>query len=197
MGDSNFGRIKFGDGWGTIGRCTPGMKDWAAKVEDIVPLKAASFRNVVTMCGTNNLKSDDCNVEGTYRVYKGKLEEIQRLNPRVNLFVCPVLPTRDGSINDRVFKFNALLRTDLNICGLKVKIVNGLSSFVDNQGLLKAHLHDTRTESDVLHINDAGYCMLVRHIKAAIFGNKFGSKVHSSRPYARAVRDGLPSPSHW
>ncbi len=196
VGDSNFGRIKFGDGRGTIGRCTPGMKDWAAKVEDIVPLKAAPFRNVVTMCGTNNLKSDDCNVEETYRMYKGKLEEIQRLNPRANFFVCPVLPTRDRSINNRIFKFNRLLRSDLTRCTLKVKIVNGLGSFVDNQGLLKINLHDARTESDVLHINDAGYSMLVGHVKAAIFGNKFSSKVHSSKPYSRALSDGLPHPHH-
>ncbi len=192
VGDSNFGRIRFGEGKGTIGRCTPGTKDWAAKVEDIDPVKAVPYRNVITMCGTNNLKDNNCDVEETYRVYKGKLEEIRKLNPRANLFVCPVLPTRDGDINKNIFKFNMLLRTDLTRCALKVKVVNGLLSFVDNQGLLKTSLHDARTESDVLHINDAGYCMLVRHIKAAIFGNKFGSKVHSSRPYSSAASDGYP-----
>ena len=37
VGDSNFGCIRFGEGRGNVGAATPGLKDWSAKVDDIIP----------------------------------------------------------------------------------------------------------------------------------------------------------------
>ena len=68
-------------------------------------------------------------------------------------------------------------------------IVNGFSEFVDPTGLLKTTLHDKRSPTDVLHINNKGYCILVKLIKQAIFGvKKSKSKVNTGRPFSSFFR---------
>ena len=45
--------------------------------------------------------------------------------------------------------------------------------FIDySSGLLKVYLFDKRSETDVLQINDAGYCILVSCTKRAIRSSK-------------------------
>ena len=63
VGDSNFGRVKFGEGRGKVGKSTPGEVAWAAKVQNIDPLKCTSFQNIIVMCGTNNLKEESISSE--------------------------------------------------------------------------------------------------------------------------------------
>ena len=169
-----------------MGAATPGLRDWAPHVTDINPQKTLGYKNVVVMSGTNDLKieMDDEEVEilNVYKKYKAKFEEIRKINPSCRLFVCPVLPTRDTSINNRVRKFNKLIHNDLMKAGLKICFVEGFSSFVDfSSGLLKESLFDKRSETDVLHINDAGYCILVSCIKGAGGGGGGGSSSKFSR----------------
>ena len=145
VGDSNFGRIRFGEGRGNVGAATPGLKDWSPKVDDIIPSKSRSYRNVVVMCGTNDLKhpmeNEDEEILTIYKKYKGKFEEVRKLNPKCKLFVCPVLPTRDQSINVRIVKFNKLIFSDLAKSNLYVSVVHGFAEFVDrSNGLLKQHI---------------------------------------------------------
>ena len=185
--DSNFGHIKFGEGRGTIGKSTPGTKEFAACVEDIKPEKTMSFKNIVAMCGTNNLKIRDANVVEIYKKYKGKLEEIRKRSPKCNIFVCPVLPSRDHQINNRVFEFNGLLFDDLVHSNLNITLVRGLDVFLDNNLLLKAAFHDKRTASDVLHINSFGYSALVKCIKTALFGAKTKKSLETGRQSSGAA----------
>ena len=62
IGDSNFGRIEFGSGLGKVGTVTPGTREWAPCIKDIKPSICASYRNVVVICGTNDLKAKDSKV---------------------------------------------------------------------------------------------------------------------------------------
>ena len=137
------------------------------------------------MCGTNNLKRSECDVVETYKSYKGKLEQIRELNPKSHIHVCPVLPTREPSINTRIFEFNKLLRTDLVRSGIRVNIVDGFMQFVDKKSsILKTTFHDDSKAGDPLHINTAGYCVLIKCIKDCIFGSKNKNK---GRSYASAL----------
>ena len=189
VGDSNFGKIKFGEGKGYVGKSTPGLKDFAPTVESIEPSKCLSYCNVVIMCGTNNLKKSNVNVLETYKTYKGKFEEIRKLNPKCNLFVCPVLPSRSRDINAKIVKFNKLLFSNLVQSNLKVNIVHGFGAFVDKIGILKDVLHDKRSTEDVLHINETGYKILVKCIKTAIFDvKKAKSKFTTGRLYSNVTR---------
>ena len=195
VGDSNFGKIKFGEGKGYVGKSTPGLKDFAPTVESIEPSKCLSYCNVVIMCGTNNLKKSNVDVLETYKTYKGKFVEIRKLNPKCNLFVCPVLPSRSRDINAKIVQFNKLLFSDLVQSNLKVNIVHGFGAFVDKVGILKDALHDKRTTEDVLHINETGYKILVKCIKTAIFDvKKTKSKFTTGRLYSNVTRGGPPNP---
>ena len=188
VGDSNFGGIEFGSGRGKVGKATPGFRDWAACVKDIVPTKCASYRNVVIMCGTNDLKNNKNDVLGTYKVLKGKIEQIRSVNEHGNIFVCPVLPSRDLAINQRINEFNRYLFHDLQQSNLGVNFVHGFNEFAAH-GVLKDTLHDKRTPKDVLHINVKGYSILVRLIKQAIFSVKKSKKTSTTgRLYSHVVR---------
>ena len=189
VGDSNFGHLEFGSGHGKIGTATPGVRDWAACVKDISPMKCASYRNIVIMCGTNDLKVNDPKILETYQVLKGKVEQIREVNPQGKIFVCPVLPSRSLAINQRINEFNQYLFHDLQQSNLKVNIVQGFSEFVDHTGLLKTALHDKRLPTDILHINNKGYCILVKLIKQAIFSaKKSRSKVSAGRLFTSFFR---------
>ena len=156
IGDSNFGRIEFGSGHGKVGTATPGIREWAPCVKDIKPSVCASYRNVVVMCGTNDLKNKDCDVRTIYQVYKGKIEQIREENQACNLFVCPVLPSRNRNLNHKINDFNWYLFNDLQHDSLRVHIVQGFNEFADHSGVLRPSLHDLRTPNDTLHINDKG-----------------------------------------
>ena len=126
IGDSNFGQVKFGDGKGKVGGSTPGVRFWAPTVESVDPLCCSSFKNVVLMVGTNNLKTniEDGQIENLYKQYKTKVSLIRKYNPKCKIFVCPVLPTKSHAINRRINIFNRFLHDDLIQCSdLKVVLV--------------------------------------------------------------------------
>jgi hypothetical protein len=200
-GDSNFGPIKMGDGKGKVGKATPGVRDFAATVEDVNPTKCIAFQNVVCMFGTNNLKkkeeTSEEDIKKIYRVYKGKLEQIRQLNPRCKLLVCPVLPTTDPTINRKILIFNNFLYNDLQRSSLRINIVWGFAAFVGHNGLLKSSLHGEHWEGDSLHINLEGTRLLVRLIKQNIFSLRRPKGASSSvdgRTYQGVLQG--PPPSH-
>ena len=102
---------------------------------------------------------------------KGKIEQIRSVNEHGNVFVCPVLPSRDLAINHRINEFNKYLFHDLQQSNLGVNFVHGFNEFAAH-GILKDALHDKRTPRDVLHINAKGYTIILRLIKKAIFSVK-------------------------
>ena len=175
-GGSNCDKVRFGEGSGTLGRAMPGVVEKAPRLKHIIPEKCASYRNTVVMCGTNELKpqmknkviSEDRSVIDIYKLYKGKIEDLRRANPRGRLFICPVLPTRDSRLNMRVKEFNRYLFDDLSSSKLDVHIVPGFDDFCDNQGLLRQTLHEYHFPNDVLHINGSGCRILVGCVKNAI-----------------------------
>jgi hypothetical protein len=200
IGDSNFDKITVGTGKGTVGGSTPGVKIRAPLFEHIVPESCSSYRNVVLMCGTNELKpahkesgKPERGVIDIYKEYKGIVEDIRHCNPRGNIIICPVLPTRDGNINSRVMDFNRLIFDDLARCPLNVEVVSGFDDFLDRcDGLLSKVLFEKHSNTDVLHINGRGCALLVKCIKRTIFGIKkrrnVGSKVAAGRGWPDLVR---------
>ena len=197
VGDSNFGPIHFGTGRGKMGQATPGVRLWAATVDDIDPLSCVGFRNVVVMEGTNNLKSDEMDDEGIrelYKRYKTKLAQIRRYNPRCKLIVCPVLPTKSHKINRKINMFNRFLFSDLSQCNLKVLVVDGFMTFLDKSTNLLRNSLAKPDASDILHINGRGVGALVKLIKNCIFTSRDYNRLVGSRLYSNAFRGGPPDP---
>ena len=197
VGDSNFGPIHFGTGRGKMGQATPGVRLWAATVDDIDPLSCVGFRNVVVMEGTNNLKSDEMDDEGIrelYKRYKTKLAQLRRYNPRCKLIVCPVLPTKSHKINRKINMFNRFLFSDLSQCNLKVLVVDGFMTFLDKSTNLLRNSLAKPDASDILHINGRGVGALVKLIKNCIFTSRDYNRLVGSRLYSNAFRGGPPDP---
>ena len=194
VGDSNFGKIQFGVGKGKVGQATPGFRSFVPQVEDIDPLACTSYKNIVVMAGTNDLKKNmtDEGILELYKTLKTKILQIRKYNPRCRLFVCPVLPTKSTVINKKIFMFNKYIVNDLLQCDLHVVLVEGFRDFVDNQTSLLKHVFAVNDPNDTLHVNaNQGVRLLVRLIKQAIFRAKtYNKNSHtnftaswSSKPY--------------
>lgn len=193
VGDSNFKKVEFGSGKGKMGAYQPGVNTRCYTIEDFDPLKCLSYKNVVLMMGTNNLRSRDMNsrekIRELFCLYKSKIKLIQMLNKKCNIFVCPVLPTKLAVVNSKIFYFNTLLRSDLTQSSFGVTIVDGLELFLDSRGQLNS---DLAYPGDDLHINGDGASMLVKLIKDCIFREKvkkgkFANRT-SDKSYANIVR---------
>ena len=82
IGDSNFGKIQFGTGKGKVEQATPRFRSFNPKTSDIDPLACTSYRNVVVMTGTNDLKKNnlsDTEILDLYKVYKTKISQIKNI----------------------------------------------------------------------------------------------------------------------
>ena len=197
VGDSNFGSIKIGRGKGYTGESTPGLRFWAPTIDSLNPLAYTSYRNVVIMVGTNDLKLDSVqshdNIKDLYSKYKTKITLIRKYNKNCKIFVCPVLPSKSHKINRKVVEFNQYLFNDLCLSDLKVNLVEGFLNFLDvRRNLLK----DEFAKGDELHINGRGTSVLVKFIKNAIFQAKQQQKKQSKhRLYSEASRGGSSNPA--
>jgi alkylated DNA repair dioxygenase AlkB len=198
IGDSNFGPINFGSGKGKLGASTPGSRFWCPTIDKVDPLEYTSFKNVVLMVGTNNLKLeevDDKEIKELYKLYKTKVSQIRKYNPRCKLFICPILPSKLHNINRKVFKFNSYLYNDLCQSNLSVTLVEGFEQFFDNSTNLLRSTFSRPSPDDVLHLNDRGIKVLVSLIKRAIFYRK---NTHNNpvdrRLFSNVLRGGPPSP---
>ena len=120
------------------------------KVESIDPIKCMSYRNVVLMCGTNDLReiqsstpTAEDDIRSVYKLYKLKISQIRALNSKCKIIICPVLPSLDRGLNSKIGFFNSLLRSDLSHSNLSVDIVQGFNQFVDpTTGLLRRDMHN-------------------------------------------------------
>ena len=192
IGDSNTSRLKFGsDPRQSFGDSLPGKQVLDAPViDEINPLDCAGYRNVVLLCGINDLRKEcvksEKDVKNIYGKFVSKIEQIQVINPRAKIYVCPVLPTKLADVNRRAVCFNRHIFNDLISSNFGVSVVFGFDRFLDEQGLLHQNLSrrlNKHQRPDYLHLNWKGCAQLARLIKNTIFHRK------SSRVDGRSYRD--------
>ena len=175
---SNTKYIVYGEGEGTFGFANPGVKRWAPRVEHIDPSSCVAFPNVIVQVGVNSIKdrnitcsenrtSDkhDHTVGDVFARFYTKVREIRELNPKCNLFVSPVLPTKSTELNAKANLFNFLIARELidsSCCALPVY---GLEDLADRNGFLAREFSN---DGDPLHLNRAGSKILARRIKSAL-----------------------------
>ncbi len=200
MGDSNSRPIEFGDGRGKVGKATPGRRAEAVHIEDISPEECVSYKNVVLLAGTNNLKNNDIESQSDViklaELYKDKIVSIRRLNKNCNIHITPVIPTKSNKVNVKIQHFNNLVAHELTQYFPKLFVVSGTRDFADPNGLLSDRYAKSNDRSG-LHLNKFGIAHLVRSIKQSIFqGKSMGSKVHSNRAFSNAVQYGRNFPDY-
>ena len=163
-------------------------------VSDIDPLACTSYKNIVVMVGTNDLKKNmsDPEIRELYKLYKTKISQIRKYNPRCRLLICPVLSL---VINKRIVTFNKFINSDLLQSTLHVTFTEGFFEFVDDNSSILKNMYDVNDTNDILHMNtNKGVRLLVRLIKQAIFRAKTFNKTVDQRTYANVTRGGLIAP---
>ena len=198
IGDSNTGKLKFGEEKGTFGKATPGCRVWAPTIDKIDPIDTAGYSNVVILCGINDVKqkniSSKSDVYNVYSALRLKIEMIHCINPKAHIFVCPLLPSRLFSAVEKINDFNSHIFDDLQFIDYNISIVQGFHDFVGDNHLLASRY--SRGEGDYLHLNVNGINVLANKIKTHIFDRKKGRSrmVTPNCTFARAAQR-PPAPS--
>ena len=115
------------------------------------------------MCGINNLKSDllktPHNVREVYNSLVSKVPQIQYINPKAHVYVCPVLSTKLAELNRKGMCFNNLILNELLPSNFGVTYVDGFQEFIDHHGLLNRELSRFK-RPDFFHLNWGGFVWL-------------------------------------
>ena len=151
----------------------PGKRVGRFTIEELDARDSIAYSNVVVMCGINNLKQpsirNNCDVRACFDTLCCKIREIQQLNGRASVFICPILPTKSHDLNRRAKFFNHLIFTELLPCNLSLMLVTGFGDFLDQNGLLAGEFAN-QNPRDHLHLNySRGAAVLASCIKSAIF----------------------------
>ena len=196
-GDSNLQPIKFGEGKGKVGASTPGKVTWSAHIGDLSPTDFMSYGNAVLMVGTNDLKKDTVkdihDIRELYKLYKSKIINIQKLNPKCKVFICPVLPCKHPSVNHKIRLFNQFLFNDLVQTSFGVTVVGGFGQFLARGHTWTLSENLARPDHTGLHVNEAGTRLLVRLVKASMYSRKLSAgKITSNKTYRNALAHSDP-----
>ncbi len=203
VGDSNSKNFAFGEGKGTFGKGLPGKRVKASDVRSISPLDCLSYANVVIQCGVNDIRdshvgghktSTNINVDNTFKELKGKIDLICQLKKNINVFICPILPTRSSVLNARAVRFNNLIYSqiiDQNYYRCNMINVSSLCDATYRTNLLDP----AYSRGDMVHLNRRGTGRLASIIKDVIFlkyNSGKGGRINSRKPYSAALHDGPP-----
>ena len=166
-------------------------------IEQINPLDYLSYNNVVVQCGINDLVncqlSGPNDVKKIFKQYKAKIDHILALKQNINIFICPLLPTRSIFLVKAVNLFNSLLWSEIIEKNYRCTLlaITGLS---DDSGLLEYKY----SKGDRLHLNFKGRVFLAMLIKKTIF-LKYNSgkngRISSNRPYSDTLGNAARGPT--
>ena len=177
IGDSNTCDLKFGEERGkSFGKFLPGRQIFAPTIDKIDPYACCGFNNVVVLCGLNDIRKDEIksavDVKRIFNTYVEKVLQIQAVNVRANLFICPLLPTKCIELNRKVNFFNYLIDQQLLPTNFGVRLIHGFAdAFADENGLLIQDLSRKLTrfrKPDYLHLNWKGVAKLANMIKDTV-----------------------------
>ena len=189
IGDSNTKGLKFGtDPKRSFGKLLPGKQFHASTIEDIDPYVCCGYKNVVVMCGINNIRKDQVRNENDlrtiYNMFSLKLNQIQSINKNCHIYIVPILPTKRSDLNRRAVRFNRFIIEELVPANFGVTLIRGIDDFLDENGLLDRELSRDFTwfrRPDFLHLNLRGLAQLARLIKNSILFRNSGGVRRSRR----------------
>ena len=127
-------------------------------MENVDPEDCAPYQNVVLMVRTNDSTKKtlhhQADIQKLIKVYKKKLDDVRKLNPRCRIFIVPVIPSRAQEDVDKINYFNGLIARQLVQHFPRLFIVLGMHEFSDVRGSL-AGRYDTGDRTG-LQLNTKG-----------------------------------------
>ena len=191
IGDSNSGKLRFGPEKGCFGKSLPGEKIYVPTIDQIDPLSAVGYSNVVILCGINDIKSryltERRDIESAYERLKLKVMQIKAICRGINVVVCPIMPTRLPELNKKARYFNQFIWNNLVPNNWGVSYVWGFDEFLDHMGNLKT---DLTKANDYLHLNNMGARVLGRLIKRHFLPIPTGNFTRNIISYSNAAGGG-------
>lgn len=169
-GDSNSGgKLKFGEGKGTLGAALPGENKYCPKFRDLPPTSSPSFENrsdIVLAVGTNELKSEASNPTALVSHMHDYIVELTRKYPATHIHVPGVLPicTPGSETNTKIKTYNQFI-SDMCLNFPRVNFID-TKVFADKDGSLRSNLATGR--ADPLHLNAQGLKLYFSRIKFSL-----------------------------
>ena len=193
LGDSNTKWFRFGEGPGTFGRGLPGKCQPTMLIEKINPADCMSYNNAVIQCGINDLTGNKVTITGPKDVgvvfdhFKCKIDGILAANPKINVFIVPLLPTRSVTYNKYVRVFNSLLKSNIIDCDYRCTAIN-VAELEYSDGILRSEC--LKVDWDNIHINIKSVRKVAMSVRDAIYlkynsGRK--NRINSTKLYSEAV----------
>ena len=172
-----------------MGERYPGKCVKAGRIGNIDPGECVEYRNVVLVCGTNDLRPENSpNIPKLVDLMISKASHICTLNPKASVFLMPVLPTRNLNMNRNIMTFNRAIFHWVEQKQYSITMPN-VSSFLDNRSLLASPL--TRG-GDSIHLGTRGLCKFVTLIKDEIYRNFNFLRQQNRAQKTRRVVTGRP-----
>ena len=133
----------------------------------------------------NDLKSrkDPSSVSAITNTLMEKCKKLTRINPDANLFICPILPTRDYEMNKRAIFMNHRIQVLAESC-FKINVFD-CNAFIDQVGLLQHRL--CSKPGDPIHLSNVGISEMVKIIKAEIHPER---QLHIARVSRENINSG-------
>ncbi|NQZ52534.1 MAG: alpha-ketoglutarate-dependent dioxygenase AlkB, partial [Moritella sp.] len=177
-GDSNTEKLQFGDSSSTFGKWMPGRRITTYKVEEIpTPCDIGPHKNIVLHVGVNNIKFvEHSRIGRILDILEVKCKAIIDAFPNSNVYICPILPTKDPNMIHNVFHMNEGITEIANKYVNILLMDNYYDLFSDSMGMMKTQLgkfyQGKPNNRDFLHLGGTGIRLLARCIKHCVLKRK-------------------------
>ena len=155
----------------------PGRRIEAYHVNSIPdPSEIGPYKNIVLHVGINDIKHINISkVPEVVGVLEEKCKAIMGAFPRSNLYVCPLLPTKDTRKSSRVYSMNVGISRLSSKYSSLLLVDNYFDLFQNSNGLLRDDLGrfwDGKPADDDLHIGKVGIKLLANCVKHTVLRRK-------------------------
>ena len=197
-GDSNTEKLLFGDdSRGSFGKWMPGRRMQCYHIKEVpAPCDIGPHRNIVLHVGVNDIKAaPQSQIPGFLKTLEAKCQDIINAFPKSNLYICPLLPTKDPHKKARVYMMNEGF-TSLSNRHQNILLMphNYYDLFCDPKGLLHQRLgkfwNGNPKIHDDLHVGATGIKLLASCIKHCVLRRK-GSLLSPSVDSHTSSRSGF------
>ena len=167
-GDSNTKYFKFGSGEGTFGAWMPGTRIKTQRIRDIPSVdNIPPYHNIVIHTGVNDVnRTDSQPATVLVNELEQKCRSIHSVYPNSNIFISPLLPTKETNLNQKIWKVNEGI---VNLCKKhhNVLLIDN-SIFAGRDDCLLPEYGCYHNPNDTVHLGRTGVKLFASSIKSYI-----------------------------
>ena len=209
LGDSNTEHLTFGSSSrGSFGQWMPGKRVECIKVENIPPPeKVGPYKNILIHVGINDIKfKNPAILPDVVSRLELKCRALADALPSSRIYICPILPTKDGNKIPKVFRMNQGIVNFVEKHKRFMLMDNYFDLFADRRGIMDVMLGRFKQgkplDEDDLHLGSSGIRLLAQCMKHCVLRRKGPITQYSVRDNNKGssntniigIRPNVPSP---